>query len=365
MMVSKVKNQEKGAATLLVALILLIAVTLITFVAAQAVINEKRVSSNEIRAVKAFESAQAGLTAGVVYFRTGAALPSSSAAISGSPSSGASESYQYWFEEITGEDGKYELKSLGFSDDLSARRLLTIVVLTPPALPEFPENPVVTGGLLNATGNFDVTNESGNLTIWSGDAITLGGSAQTQIVGPSNSIVIGSNKDYRGGDIVDSDPNLASVSDADFERAFLGNTVSSLCTSPIDVNGKTNAEITAAMDAAGTYICLKDSSGGDIGVPSDIGTPPDGSGDGYSGKVVIIDGDYRQTSNTVISGLVYVTGDMTQGAGTPYVYGSLIVRGNVDLGNGTYSVVFNSSMAGGIGNESEAAGIPGTWRDWE
>ena len=55
------KKLQNGAATLLVAVVLLIAITLATFFAARVNIEEQRISANDYRAKEAFNAADAGL----------------------------------------------------------------------------------------------------------------------------------------------------------------------------------------------------------------------------------------------------------------------------------------------------------------
>ncbi|MDO9371045.1 MAG: pilus assembly PilX N-terminal domain-containing protein, partial [Gammaproteobacteria bacterium] len=52
---------ERGVATLITSLALLLAITLLTFAAARVGIMEQRISANDYRAKQGFEAAQAGI----------------------------------------------------------------------------------------------------------------------------------------------------------------------------------------------------------------------------------------------------------------------------------------------------------------
>lgn len=58
---------ERGAATLVVAIVLLLALTLMTFSAARIGVTEQRASANDVRAKDALAAAQAGIEQGIAY----------------------------------------------------------------------------------------------------------------------------------------------------------------------------------------------------------------------------------------------------------------------------------------------------------
>lgn len=60
-------NKEHGATTLIVALVLLFAISLMSFSAAKVGITEQRTAQNDIRAKEALEVAQAGIEQGIAY----------------------------------------------------------------------------------------------------------------------------------------------------------------------------------------------------------------------------------------------------------------------------------------------------------
>lgn len=72
--------KQTGAATLVVALILLLAVTLIAFSGVKVGVTEQRMSANDQRAKAAFEVAEAGIENGIAYLRANKSVVNSAAA---------------------------------------------------------------------------------------------------------------------------------------------------------------------------------------------------------------------------------------------------------------------------------------------
>ena len=352
-------KKQQGIATLVTVLVLLIATTITAFTMTSSIVNEKQVVSEERRALSAFEAAQSGLATGIDTFRRTGTLPLIASAATGSISGGAT--WEYW-QEPSGDN--IILFAKGYSDDLSVERQVRMLIDF--AKLDLPEISLVAGGVMTASGNLDITNTQGNLTIWSGDQVTLGGSASTTIPAPgysecdenvSGSCIIASNKDYRGGDIVDSDPNLSGLSTTEFQRSFLGEPVSDFCESYIDVDGKSDSEILALAEAAGAKICLNSGTNQTIKPNLSIGSAS-------AQKVLVIDGDFEVNSNTEFYGLLYVTGDINKANGNAKFYGSIVVQGDVDLGNGGFTVVFDSDFTSNLGDEAVTTAVAGTWRDW-
>ena len=352
-------KKQQGIATLVTVLVLLIATTITAFTMTSSIVNEKQIVSEERRALSAFEAAQSGLATGIDTFRRTGTLPLIASAATGSISGGAT--WEYW-QEQSGDE--IILLAKGFSEDLSVERQVRMLIDF--AKLDLPEISMVAGGVMTASGNLDITNTQGNLTIWSGDQVTLGGSASTTIPAPgysecdeniSGSCIIASNKDYRGGDIVDSDPNLSGLSTSEFQRSFLGETVSDFCESFIDVDGKTDSEILSLAEAAGAKICLNSGTNQTIKPNLSIGSAS-------AQKVLVIDGDFEVNSNVEFYGLLYVTGNITKANGNAQFNGSIVVQGDVDLGNGGFTVVFDSDFTNNLGDETVTTAVAGTWRDW-
>ena len=77
--------------------------------------------------------------------------------------------------------------------------------------------------------------------------------------------------------------------------------------------------------------------------------------------VLVVNGNLDFGANTVINGMVFVTGQVT-GNGTPTIYGSLIA-GSANL-TGNAKIIFDPNVLGNARRLGKAAMVPGSWRDW-
>ena len=66
----KLAKQQRGAATLMMSLIVLIAVTLLSIYSAKTAVIEQRISANEYRALEVGQAASAGLDYGLIWIGT-------------------------------------------------------------------------------------------------------------------------------------------------------------------------------------------------------------------------------------------------------------------------------------------------------
>ena len=69
--------RQRGAATLIVAIVLLLALTLATFSTARIGVSEQRSVANEIRAKQAFWVAQAGVEQGIAFLNANKGIATS------------------------------------------------------------------------------------------------------------------------------------------------------------------------------------------------------------------------------------------------------------------------------------------------
>ena len=170
MIISHRIQNQKGIATLVTVLVLLIATTITAFTISSSIISEKQVVADEQRAIAAFEAAQSGFSLGVSAFRETMGLPSFSERVSGSlDATGAT--WSYWGQQ----DGDVlKLFAQGDSSDESVSRIVSAVISYQKLDP--PKVPIIAAGGTTLSGNFTIKNNSGNFTIWSGGSVDFGSS---------------------------------------------------------------------------------------------------------------------------------------------------------------------------------------------
>ncbi len=357
-------KKQQGIATLVTVLVLLIATTITAFTISSSIISEKQVVADEQRAAAALEAANAGLANGVNFFRENGQLPTAES--SGLVGSGSEERWSYRGVSSSSGSGDIEwvIISEGKSDDDSVVRRIQMTLDY--AKLDLPNAPVVTAAAPNFSGDFEVVNLSGNTTIWTGQSVNISSNAfSTKIPNPldPDTLIKSSTINYRGSDIIENDPNLAGLDEDQFQQAFLGSTVEEFCEQGfIDRNdystgGPGETSFKEALQNAGTVVCIRDTSDGDVEIPTD-------TFDGSVQKTIIIDGNWDQSNSNTFRGLVFVTQDVKKLTGNSPIYGSLMAFGEVGNGAGTPSIIFNSDYTTDLGDSSDATAISGTWRDW-
>ena len=366
MIISHRIQNQKGIATLVTVIVLLIATTITAFTISSSIVSEKQVVADEQRSLMALEAAQSGLAEGVNYYRKFGVLPSVTSKASGSVASGYLETWSYWGASMPDSSGgvDWELHSTGASDDGSVNRILRMKIDF--AKLDLPNAPIVTAAAPNFSGDFEIVNLSGNTTIWTGQSVNISSNAfSTKVPNPldPDTLIESTTINYRGSDIIENDPNLAGLDEDQFQQAFLGSTVEEFCEQDfIDRNdystgGQGETSFKEALQNAGTVVCIRDTSDGDVEIPTD-------TFDGSVQKTIIIDGNWDQSNSNTFRGLVFVTQDVKKLTGNSPIYGSLMAFGEVGNGAGTPSIIFNSDYTTDLGDSSDATAISGTWRDW-
>ena len=374
-------GRQRGAATLLVAMVLLIGVTLVVMVTARTSFMDQRISANEIRAKAAFEAAQAGMDRGIASLATNTALPAGQVAVNaGGQIVGF---YEVAFCDANnpgtlncanvtgctnpGDPERVLIFSCGWSDDQVGLQQMVQVAQRRPAVPNPPSNPLTSRGVVNVQGSASVTNYFNNLTIWTGNDLTnIGNSGKTYIRNPNvptpplgtsppppppNCV---SNADYIcttdintvGPDVIANDTSLSSLTSDQFFTNYFG-------TTPEEYKTQTEG-----MDSIVWLDGNSSLTGG-----TTLGTEADP-------VVVIVDGNLSLgAGNITVNGILVVLGDVNL-SGNFLVNGSAIVAGNDGTqgtisGTGNLDVIYNPMTVRNAGGEDGlSASEAGSWRDW-
>ncbi|WP_019023660.1 MULTISPECIES: PilX N-terminal domain-containing pilus assembly protein [unclassified Thioalkalivibrio] len=383
--------RQRGLATLVVALIIMVAVTLTVLFTAQTSILEERMAANETRMKQTTNAAQAGLERAVVFaqdgeddisrlfehdystdrpvfYRSAFISPDAVDEIPGCPDSPDD------FQGVAVSLGQPEslrnagIWSCGWSDDQSARRGVTTTIRGAPSLADPPTNPLTTRGGVNTNGRARVFNAYNNLTIWSGQDLDVTGNPGNTFVrnqdhpplresdplpsepaqcGVGTVYVCTTDANMRGPDVITGDLQLSSLSDDDFFRNFMGqepnsyrdNVVTQL--DPDSIDGMTNEVIWMT---------------GDVDLNDTVGNRD-------NPVVLVVEGDATLSGNFELHGVLYVRGNLSAN-GTPTVYGASVIQGDTTDAGGTPYFVFDPVAASGAGELGARGAISGAWRDW-
>lgn len=380
------RRHQQGLATVLVALVLLVASTLIVFFLARSTVTEQRIGGNEVRAKQAVAAAEAGVDRAVNHldqngvdgtFAGGQTLPG-----------GASNQVAFCDADnpnhagVCPEDNtpiacnaaatgasRAVLVSCGWSDDESARHMVTGLVGGSPALAGDIANPLTARGGVLSSGTMTVANYYGNATVRTGGAVDNAGApllfecdpalgdCSGSYSGPppdENQYSSCSNKNaYRcvepPATTLQWDTNLSNLDGDGYFNEFMGETpdfyrenVASQVVSENDFD---------AASAAGEVVWVTEG----MDIKDTIGSRSDP-------VVLVVDGDVTFSANAEVYGVVYARGDLI-GAGGAEIYGAMIVEGDVD-GAGGNTMIYDPVTIGGAANLGQTGSVPGTWRDW-
>jgi len=406
----QVRAEQRGATTVIVSVVLMLAAGLVVLYTNRAAIMEQRLSGNEIRQKQAFAAATAGIEHALAYMRKGGidqdkdgtadSLTSLTLAGTGSSSSyymvaycatnaipACPSAHGSAMPACTAPASLTQVAavSCGWSDDDSSVQRVVQLMGNTPALAGTVSTPVITKGTTNLlTGGASILNYFNDLTVWSGGSF-LGQSntgktfIRNQVTNPTAS----ESDSYRstgnspgcnnpptgyqcstqgatiGHDTVLGDTNLSSLSADGFFQYFFGQSATTYrdqkATYKVDVNGTlsdSNSTSVSSIEGLQDQVIWVE---GNASLPGNIGTQD-------HPVILIVNGDLNMGSNAVVNGLVFVTGSVT-GNGSPTIYGALISGGSADT-TGNPKVIYDpKTLRGGYGL-GKAAKTPGGWRDW-
>ena len=140
-------SKQRGVATLVTAVILMLAVLSISFYLSEVVIKEKQAVAIKQRGFEAFNAAMSGMDYGTYLVTTGLVDGSSDFSSSAALSIGS-----YTLSIPTMVDNIYTITSTGFSDDSSVSRVISKSLAKLPSTTAPPSVPVVSKGAVDVGG---------------------------------------------------------------------------------------------------------------------------------------------------------------------------------------------------------------------
>jgi hypothetical protein len=417
------RNYQQGLATVIVAIVLLVIMTLMVLFAARVGVFDVRMAANEARYKEAFVTAEAGLDYSTQRFSSeftrlydgtdaGTAGTSLATIVANSqvtsntePDGTSPEPGDPYFTVTVTDTGAtygsvpiYEFVSTGIGSDgtgtATVRRQITMASVFGGTVPDVP---VIVGGAVGTGGNFNVVanpNGAGEgvpVSIWSSDDISGTNSSATchfefydgnnaQCSNPSGN----TENISMGGDLaalsplVSHDPSVPDLlpNDPNFPSdlfAFIFGVPTAqwaLKYAEADANGQavtSCAAINAAGVNAGVNFPLWWVSG-ECTISGTIGS--------IANPVIIVvdDNAFKGTGNNQVNGIVYLFDNPTNAAQpSAQLGGTMEIRGSYvsDVGGaamqGSYSVVYDPNLVASFqsnGSNYNFAYIPASWRDF-
>ncbi|WP_262966746.1 hypothetical protein [Methylobacter psychrophilus] len=386
-----VHKSQHGAATLLTALVLLIGITLVTFLSSKTVLVQTQIAADNYRMTQAVAAANAALDFGVGYFD--GVVNASGVVVAGfdhdnnkcpdylsDPLSyfdastnttincAATSPYALTYTSTDGnlvttatvtfdnDDGTRcvtagEIPSMksglitavGFSDDGLAQRTMSQCVGTINIFGgNSPKQSMVSRSGVGLTGNYKMINRYYNTTAWSGSAVNIGASASAATylrpVGTRES-------DYTRAQLEDSGTGNAWTSQPISDRDK-GNGVDTIANDPglaslisdaffnnfFYGDRTTMKNLAQSLDQVypAANVGNADGKSGVVWIEGDAGINGGTYGSADSPVIIIINGNLQASGNPNIIGLLYIRGQLNA-AGTVGVLGSVVVEGDLAL----------------------------------
>jgi len=419
-------TQQRGAATLLTAVILLISITLVTFLTAKSVLMETKMSANNYRAIQATAAANAAMDYALTYFGDAgnttfpctAPLPVSFTQNQGNANVCIDNTVTRplvtpWGVTIdtacvtnNGSTTAGMIIATGLSDDQTAQRTMTVCIGTRALMSGGgPDQTLIAGGSVGLTGSAQIINRVKELNIWSAGVVDIGSGAMETYIRPTdieyedlsfaevtsaqtspsipNVQKVSSKGLGTGTDIYQSDgvltsainttnANIANGNPGDGAGTFFDMFFPRVAQAELAGTAQGTTTKVSGVDKPHYFATGADSSqlnglaNGIIYVEGDASFGGSNSiGSAGNPVVLFVNGDF-QLNGGEIFGVVYITGELT-GAGNPVVSGSLIAEKGVNRGAGTLSLVY-APFGDGSGNGANLSGltgiVAGSWRDW-
>lgn len=384
-------RHQRGALTLAVSIGILMLSTLVTFNVSKAILMEQKITNNEMRAMQAFEAAEAGMAAAVTYIQNdpdvdgnGTVDPvfDTNADGQGDATSAAigTSSVTVTTTALSADLTAIRISAQGYSDDRSATRTITQNMVTINPLPNAPENPVIARGGVILGGSATVHNPEGHSTIWSGNDIDLGSNNSTSTEVPDVSaagypacmdvpmtcaLVDASNRNIAGVDIIENDSSLGSLTEDQFFMNFFGLPPATYRSSMVTIDSAP-ADVEANADTATHEVIWVEGNASINGITVGCAVSVSGSGvcsaANTKPSIMIINGDLDLGGSPQFYGILYVTGDVT-GTGNTTVYGAMVIGGSSST-SGSLDIWYSSDILANTSKAGASASSAGTWKDF-
>lgn len=384
-------NSERGAATLVFTIAILLLGTLAVFGLAQAVLMQQKIANNDVRAAQAFEAAEAGLHAALDYLgddpdrdgngaldpvfdTNGDGIGDASTAMAGSGSIAVTTQ-----DLSAGAMTRIAVTALGYSDDRSTRRTVVQGVVALDPLPHVPRYPLIVGGAFAIRGTAFVRNAYGHDALWSGAAAHVhDGGALTTMLPDTTSPAYPECLAHAAGcapgaaafpastGIVANDATLGTLEPDTLFRHVFGLAPESFAASLVTRRTTPAAFDTDARLAGRATIHVDGSLHvGNVTIGCRVAVTGSSPCPGAQRKpaVVIVAGDAEVANAAHLYGLLFVSGTLTV-TGELSVHGAVVAAGDVVVGNSAaFDVHFDTAVLDQLHRAGPMVPLAGSWQE--
>lgn len=345
--------RQRGAATLVITLLLLFSMSVMMLYAARVGVIEQRLAANDARARAAFAAAQAGLerTLGELATLDREALVYDAAGWTAfdAGDEALANGSEYHTEVnnlalVPFDAGLLRLDARGSTGTGGGVRSATLLAAFASLLPNMPPAPLVTRGNLSHTDPLTLTNLARPVGAWLGGLYTPGGILDPRLGEPASCPPFG---------ICAGDARLGTLAPEPFFANTFGRPPPAL---------RSDAEIVRCTPCdpaalpAGARLVWYENDGAPVTISAgQLGTAT-------HPVIAIVAGDFAPAGALHIHGLLFVLGDWTGGSALLTVEGAVIVAGEI-AGIGPADLVYDSDALEILHQSGRYAFVPGSWID--
>lgn len=386
-------GSQRGVSTLIFSVLILALTAIATLTTFNFVRQERVLSNNEGRAKQAFEAAEAGLATALEYLgndpdrdNDDVIDPVFDTDTDGLGDSNSATVGQGSVKVETIEAGnQITVTATGYSDDLSAKHMISQKLAVADPLPNDPSNPMISKGSVVIDGSATIHNPEGHSTVWGGGDVDLGSNNSTATMVPdmgdsgyplcmdtpmSCTTVSSSNKLTVGLDVIENDSSLTNLTPVEMFQNFFGMTpdayrnsgLVTMETTPENANSEVQLATHEVVWIEGDTSFVNNTSVGcSVAISGNKTCDPADS----EPSILIINGDATFDGTPNFNGLVFVTGNANI-KGNMTVVGSIVIAGDVSSSaGGSMDIWYNSDVLSDLDNAGVRIGMAGTWKDFE
>lgn len=345
---------QRGAATLVITVLLLFSLSLMMLYAARVGVTEQRLAANDAQARTAFAAAQAGLDRALAGLATldRAALDYDAdgwvalAPVSATLANGADYRAEVHNRALVPHDANLlRLDVRASSGPGGGVRAATQLAVFAPLLPNVPPAPLVVRGDLSPAGDLMLASPERPVGAWIGGAHVPGGIVDAQLSEPASCPPLG---------ICAGDDRIGALTPAAFFENTFGRPLEALRSAAQVV--RCAACDPAAIIPTGTVLWLEND-----GATVTLGAGALGTEE--QPVVAVIAGDFEAAGALQIHGLLFVLGDWRAGGGTLAAEGAVIVAGSA-IDTDPAQLDYHAGILDVLHQSGRYAAVPGSWTDF-
>lgn len=329
-------GRERGVATILVTVLLLLVVTLTSFFVARTVLAEQTMLSNQYRSVQADQAALAGLEYALIYLNENHATVADNQILNGTLGNGATYSMQFQFQ---GSNAHINIQSTGVSGDGTASHIINEQTKSASI-----QNNATFGlsmkvkGTTNLLGNATVANFDNDNTIQSGGVVSFNGNSNTYLTSGESS-----NASETKSDVSENNATLAAKTSGELFLDQFGVTLASFeAIADVSFSGSGTTNYKNDLNGlTGQTIWINQNGGvAQLNGNTTIGSAADPV------TIVVSEGSMEIEGNTTIYGNIFMENELEM-RGNLEVYGMVFVGSSGVLEDDS-SILGNAEIYGGL-----------------